>query len=262
MAERDDAIRASFSVPAKGYDLLIGRYLPSLAPALADAAGVGTGARALDVGCGPGGLTAELVARLGPENVAAIDPSTPFVEGCRERNPGADVRVGVAEDLPFADGSFDVTLACLVVPFMTDASAGIREMVRVTKPGGVVAACMWNYDRMPLINTFFRAAAEIDPAQAAEARRLGTQQGEIAGLLSDAGLTAVQESELAATAGYTGFDDWWSPMPLGVGPPGAFHQSLNEGQRETLHDRCFELLGRPAAPFRVTAHAWCATATV
>ena len=262
MAGDADAIRASFSVPASGYDLLIGRYLPTLAPAFANAAAVRTGMTALDVGCGPGGLTAELIARVGAERVAAIDPSEPFVDACRMSNPGADVRVGVAEQLPFADDSFDAALACLVVAFMSDATAGIREMARVTKPGGVVAACFWNYERMPLINTFFRAAAEIDPGQESEARRLGTQQGQIAALLGQAGLTDIRESELAATAHYTGFDDWWSPMPLGVGPPGVFYRSIDAAGREVLRARCFELLGRPSGAFDLTAYAWCACGTV
>ncbi len=262
MAADDDVIRASFAVPAQGYDRLIGRYLPTLAPAFADAAGVRAGARVLDVGCGPGGLTTELVARVGAVNVAAIDPSGPFVDGCRQRNPGVDVRIGMAEELPFGDASFDVTLACLVIPFMSDAAAGLLEMVRVTRPGGVVAACMWNYDRMPLLKTFFDAAEEIDPDQRFEAGRLGMQQGEIAGLLARAGLTGVQESALAATTEYLDFDDWWSPMPLGVGPPGAFYRSLGQGQQEILRARCFAMLGRPDAPFGATAHAWCATGRV
>ena len=262
MADDAEAIRASFSVPAKGYDLLIGRYLPTLAPAFADEADVHAGMAALDVGCGPGGLTAELVARVGADRVAAIDPSEPFVQACRMANPGADVRVGVAERLPFADASFDAALACLVVAFMSDAPSGIREMVRVTRPGGVVAACFWNYERMPLIKTYFSAAAEIDPGQESEARRLGTRRGEIAALLGEAGLTDIRESELAATAHYSGFDDWWSPMPLGVGPPGVFYRSIDAASREVLRARCFELLGRPSGAFDLTARAWCARGTV
>ena len=262
MVEDADVMRASFSVPARGYDLLIGRYLPTLAPAFAREAGVSTGMTALDVGCGPGGLTAELIARVGADRVSAIDPSEPFVEACRKANPGADVRVGVAERLPFADASFDAALACLVVGFMSDATVGIREMARVTKPGGVVAACFWNYERMPLINTFFGAAAEIDPGQESEASRLGTRRGQIAALLDDGGLTDIRESELAATAHYSGFDDWWSPMPLGVGPPGIFYRSIDAASREVLRARCSELLGRPSGAFDLTAHAWCARGTV
>jgi ubiquinone/menaquinone biosynthesis C-methylase UbiE len=262
MAADSDAIRTSFVVPSQGYDLLIGRYLPTLAPAFIATVGFQNGMRALDVGCGPGGLTTELSARLGADSVTAIDPSEPFVMACRARNPDVDVRLGVAERLPFDDACFDATLACLVVGFMTDAAEGVREMARVTRPGGIVAACFWNYAQMPLINTFFTAAAEIDPAEMAEARRLGTREGEIASLLEGAGLTDIEEREITATAAYTGFDDWWSPIPLGVGPPGAFYRSINDKNRETLRNRCFDLLSRPSGPFSMTAHAWRASGSV
>ena len=129
----------------------------------ADAAGIGGGMRVLDVGCGPGGLTRELARRAGAAAVAAIDPSPPFVLACRERNPGVDVRIGVAEQLPFDDGEFDAALASLVVGFMTDAHAGVVEMARVTRPGGTVAACFWDPGRMPALGIFWAAAASVDP---------------------------------------------------------------------------------------------------
>src|SRR4051812_47960050 len=122
----------------------MGRYTRTLAPALTDAAGIAPGMRVLDVGCGPGGLTDVLAARVGAANVAAIDPAPQFAAACRERHPGADVRVGAAEELPWPDGAFDATLASLVVAFMSDADQGVREMARVTRPGGTVAACMWD----------------------------------------------------------------------------------------------------------------------
>ena len=259
MTGADGRVQASFEVPAHGYDLLIGRYLPTLAPAFADFAGVSAGRRALDIGCGPGGLTTELVRRLGADQVGAIDPSAPFADACRVRNRGVDVRVGVAEHLPFDDRSFDVSLACLVVGFMTDAVAGVREMVRVTTSGGTVAVCFWNYPEMPTLDAFFSAAATIDPAQAAERSRLGTSAGELPALLQQAGgLVDIEQSTITATARYTDFDDWWSPFPLGVGPPGAFHQSLTSAQQTVLRDRCFELLGRPSGGFSLTAQAWAA----
>ena len=146
--------RRLFDVAAEGYDRLMGRYLPSLGPAFADAAGVASGQHALDVGCGPGGLTTVLSDRLGPEAVSAIDPSPPFVAACRRRHPEVDVREGVAEELPFPSDSFDVTLACLVVGFMTDPARGVQEMRRVTRPGGTVALCFWHLERMPLLATF------------------------------------------------------------------------------------------------------------
>ena len=133
-----------FTAPAEHYDRFMGRYVPPLAVALADAAGVQAGMRALDVGCGPGGLTRELASRLGADHVAAIDPAEQFADACRARNPGADVRVGGAEELPWGDGEFDAALSSLVIAFMRDADAGAREMARVTRPGGVVAECMWD----------------------------------------------------------------------------------------------------------------------
>jgi len=134
----------TFNVAAEAYDRFMGRYSVHLSPQMADLAQVRTGQRVLDVGCGPGALTAELVARLGPVSVTAVDPSPPFVEAARTRNPGARVEEASAEQLPFADGEFDAALAQLVVHFMADPVAGLAEMARVTRPGGAVAACVWN----------------------------------------------------------------------------------------------------------------------
>src|SRR5215218_3639624 len=131
------------------YGRFVGRYAPSLSAALIDAVGVEPDSGVLDVGCGPGGLAAALAEIVGQENVAAVDPSQPFVSVCRARLPTADVRVAAAEELPFADDSFDAAFAQLVVNFMTDAERGVGEMKRVVRPGGAVAACTWDYgDRM------------------------------------------------------------------------------------------------------------------
>ena len=117
----------SLDVAADAYDRFMGRYSQHLAPQLADLAGLSAGQKVLDVGCGPGALTAELVRRLGPGSVAAVDPSAPFVEAAQARNPGADVRMAVAEQLPFAGGAFDAALAQLVVQFMADPVAGLAD---------------------------------------------------------------------------------------------------------------------------------------
>ena len=261
MDDETGRTRAAFDVPAVAYDKLIGRYLGTLAPAFADAAGVVDDHRVLDVGCGPGGLTRELVRRSGAARVAAIDPSEPFVRACADANPGVDVRRGVAEQLPFDDSSFDVTMACLVVGFMTDAVAGVREMARVTKPGGTVAACFWNYAKMPLLDTLFSAAALIDPAQSAEQTRLGTRDGDLVRVLEAAGVSGVRQDVVSATAQYSGFDDWWSPVPLGVGPMGVLSQRLDQDQRDRWRTTAREMLGEGDAPFRLTAQAWCAVGT-
>src|SRR3954447_10387562 len=161
----------------------MGRYLATLGPAFLDAAGVRGGMRLLDVGCGPGGLTRELVARTGDAGlVAAIDPSPQFAAACRERFPGADVRDGGAEQLPWEDGTFDAALASLVIAFMVDPDAGVREMARVTRPGGTVALCMWDVPGggMTMLSTFWAAAKAIDPDAVGEHVRPGMKDGDIA----------------------------------------------------------------------------------
>ncbi len=250
-----------FAVPAESYDRMMGRYLPTLAPAFADAAGIAAGMRLLDVGCGPGGLTTELVRRTGPDNVAAIDPSPSFVRACRERNPGVDVRQGVAEELPFADGSFDAALASLVVGFMTDPVAGCREMARVSKAGGTVASAFWDTARMPAVRIFWAAAATVDPSAGADLRRPGRGEGELAGYLRDAGLVDVRDGTLEASTDYADFDDWWSGWTLGVGPIGAYFRTLDEQARDTIRAESLQLLGTPTAGFTLTAIAWFARAT-
>jgi len=129
----------SFEVQADAYARFMGRYSDPLAVQFAAAAGVTAGRRAVDVGCGTGALTAELADRIGAENVSAVDPSAPLLAAVRDRFPLVDVQQGTAERMPFRDGEFDFTLAQLVVHFMADPVAGLRDMARVTRPGGVVA---------------------------------------------------------------------------------------------------------------------------
>src|SRR5262249_13435030 len=169
----------TFAVQAELYDRFMGRYSTPLAPKLADCAGVRAGQRVLDVGCGPGALTEELVARLGPESVAAVDPSEPFVAAARERHPGVDVQQAGAEELPFPDAAFDAALAQLVIHFMADAPAGVAEMKRVTRDGGVVAACVWDHGggHGPL-SLFWEAARELEPDTDDESRLLGASEGD------------------------------------------------------------------------------------
>ena len=154
-----------FAAPAEHYDRFMGRYAPTLAEALADFAGVGARMRVVDVGCGPGGLTRELVARVGAANVAAIDPAPQFAAACRARYPGADVREGIAEALPWPEAEFDAALSSLVIGFMRNPDQGVREMARVTRPGGVVAGCMWDIagGGMTMLRLFWTAVREVDP---------------------------------------------------------------------------------------------------
>jgi ubiquinone/menaquinone biosynthesis C-methylase UbiE len=253
-----------FTAPAEHYDRFMGRYVPTLAVALADAAGVGAGMRAVDVGCGPGGLTRELAARLGADHVAAIDPAEQFADACRARNPGADVRVGVAEALPFDDDAFDVALSSLVIGFMRDADAGAREMARVTRPGGVVAECMWDIPGggMTMLSSFWRAVRTVDPATEGEQARVGMREGEIAHVLARAGLHEVQDGTLVTGAHYEDFDDFWEPFTFAVGPAGGYLSKQPPDRQDAIRRECFSLLGEPSGPFDLDARAWYARGTV
>jgi SAM-dependent methyltransferase len=247
----------SFAVGADAYDRFMGRYSAPLAPQLADLAAISAGWRALDVGCGPGALTAELVERLGPDAVSAVDPSEPFVAAARERHPGVDVRQASAERLPYADGEFDAALAQLVVHFMADPVAGLGEMARVTRKDGVVAACVWDHGggRGPL-SLFWAAAHEVDAAVEDESRRAGAREGELARLFEAAGLHEIEESELSVSVEHPSFEEWWEPYTLGVGPAGAYAAGLDPEQQAALRERCRKLLPEP--PFVLTVVAWSA----
>lgn len=245
----------SFAVGAAEYDRFMGRYSTGLAPQLADLAGVAFGHRVLDVGCGPGALTGELVRRLVPAAVAAVDPSESFVAAARERYPGVDVQQAAAEDLPFKDGTFDASLAQLVVHFMTDPVAGLGEMRRVTRPGGVVAACVWDFagGRGPL-SPFWTAACDLDPEAEDESGRAGARQGHLAELFRAAGLREVEETSISVAAKHATFEDWWEPFTLGVGPAGSYFASLDPDHQTRLWDRTRSLL--PDPPFLLESAAW------
>jgi SAM-dependent methyltransferase len=243
----------SFEVSAEAYGRFMGRYSEPLATRFADLAGIGPGQRVLDVGCGPGALTAELVRRA--EAVSAVDPSASFAAAARIRLPGIDITQASAEHLPFPDAAFDAALAQLVVHFMADPAAGLREMRRVTRPGGVVAACVWDHagDRGPLA-AFWRAVRELDPGAGDESNLPGVREGDLARIFVQAGLAGPQVTTLTVRVRHTSFEQWWEPFTLGVGPAGGHVASLTPGQRAALRDRCRRLL--PAPPFDVTAAAW------
>jgi SAM-dependent methyltransferase len=254
---------ATFRTPAEAYDRHIGRYGRELARALIRAAGVQPGQRALDVGCGPGALASELAALLGAEQVAAVDPSDPFAEACRRRQPGVSVEVAAAEALPFEDGLFDHALSQLVINFMTDPAAGVREMSRVTRAGGTVSAAVWDYAaEMTLLRRFWDAAVTLDPSAADldEGRIMPfCTPEELGGLWSAAGLADVHVRSVNVSADYEGFEDLWQPLELGVGPSGAYAKSLSSERRTAFKQELRRRLDVGDEPFRLTARAWVAT---
>jgi SAM-dependent methyltransferase len=249
-----------FDVAADAYDRYMGRYSILLAPLLADLAEVRAGQRVLDVGCGPGALTGELVRRVGAEHVAAVDPSAPFVEAARVRSPGVDVRQASAEALPFPDDSFDAALAQLVVHFMTDPVAGIGEMARVVRHGGAIAACVWDFaSGTGPLSVFWAAAHEIEPDVVDESKLPGAREGHLVELFEAAGLTDVRPAELVVSLEHPSFEAWWQPFTAGVGPAGAFVQRLDPARRDELRDACRARLSD--GPFTITARAWAARGT-
>jgi ubiquinone/menaquinone biosynthesis C-methylase UbiE len=247
----------SFDVAATAYDRFMGRYSVLLSPQLADLAGVRAGQRVLDVGCGPGALTAELVSRTSAANVAAVDPSASFVDAARARYPGVDVRQASAERLPYADDAFDAALAQLVVHFMTEPVRGIAEMARVVRPGGVVAACVWDHagSKGPL-SLFWEAARSMDPSVADESHQPGVREGHLTSLFRQAVLHDVASSVLSADLEHPTFEDWWQPFTEGVGPAGVYVAGLSPNRRTDLRERCRAAL--PEGPVTVVARAWAA----
>jgi ubiquinone/menaquinone biosynthesis C-methylase UbiE len=256
----------TFRSPAEAYDRFVGRYATALGSALTEFAGVEPGTRALDVGCGPGALTAVLVERLGAGSVAAAEPSEPFAAACRARLPEVEVVSATAEALPFADGAFGVTLSQLVVNFMSDPEEGVREMARVTRPGGVVASCVWDYaGEMTLLRAFWDAAREVDPEAAAAVDEGAVmpwcREGELGELWRAAGLHDVRSDALVVSAAYADFEDLWSPLPTGIAPAGAFCKSLDEERRAALREAHRRRLRVGDGPFELTARAWAAAGT-
>lgn len=242
---------------AGSYARFMGRFSEPLAPLFADLVDVAPGSDVLDVGCGPGVLTEVLVQRYGADHVTAIDPTPGFVEAARQRLPGVDVRQGTAEDLPYEDGRFDATFAQLVVHFMADPVRGLAEMVRVTRPGGTVAACVWDHPglRGPL-TPFWSTVDELDPGGVAEASA-GSHEGDLVRRFEAAGLEDVRGGELHVTVHLESFEDWWAPYAEPAGSVGDYLATRTPEQVAELRAACLAKLGDE--PFDLTAWTWTAT---
>jgi len=254
----------SFQGTDRDYDAFMGRFSRRLAPLFADFAGVEAGSDVVDVGCGPGALTGELARRLGEAHVAAVDPTEQFAASTRARFPLAEVVQAPAESLPFAAGRFDAALAQLVVSFMSDADAGVAEMARVARPGGVVALCMWLGDaEMQLLAAANAAARLVAPDHPANRRARGYRTlDEGRELLERAGLEDVQTTVVEVTAEYDGFEDLAAPILAGAGPLAPLVTSLDDGGRERYRAALRQAVGDPVGSFSLTARAWAARGRV
>lgn len=245
---------------ADAYARFMGRFSEPLAPAFADLVDVPDHARVVDVGCGPGVLTAVLADRYGPERVDAIDPTPGFVEAARDRLPGVDVRQGSAEELPYADAAYAAAFAQLVVHFMRDPARGLAEMARVTSHGGTVAACVWDHPggRGPL-TPFWSAVEDLDPGGVAEASA-GSHEGDLEKLLAQAGLTDVRGGELSVTVPMASFAEWWAPYEKPAGSVGDYLATRSPDEVQALREHCRARLGD--GPFDLTAVTWVAIGRV
>ena len=252
-----------FAVSA-GYERFMGRWSRLLAPPYIAFAGVKNGDRVLDVGTGTGSLAAALEASLPASEIVGVDPSEAFIAYAREnaKSPRVHFEVGDAQALKFKDGSFDNTLALLVMNFIPDHNKAVAEMRRVTRAQGTVSACVWDYDSgMQMLRFFWDEAVALDPAvEPKDERHMKfSREGQLGDLWSRAGLINITEEPLMIDQAYSSFNDYWEPFTNGAGPGGAYVVSLSEDRRQQLEARMRKrLLGdRQDGPFTLRARAWC-----
>jgi SAM-dependent methyltransferase len=251
------------------YELFMGRWGTRLAPLFVTFAEIRDGDHVLDVGAGTGAVALTIEATKASSQVVGIDPSAGLLEYGRRRAKSARVRfeVGDAQSLRFENGAFDKTVAQLVMNFIPDHEKALLEMVRVTRPGGVVSACVWDYGAgMQMLRFFWDEAVALDPAAAVKDERNMklSQRGELGDLWRKAGLSAVEESQLSFEQRFASFDDYWVPFLKGAGPGGEYVQSLRAAQRDLLTARLRARLSKGASDgsFSLDATANCVRGVV
>jgi len=252
-----------FSMSA-GYERFMGRWSRLLAPAYIAFVGVKDGDRVLDVGTGTGALASTLEASMTSSEVVGIDPSEGFIGYAKKNAKSGRVRfeVGDAQALRYKDASFDQTMALLVMNFVPDHNKAIGEMRRVTRPQGVVSACVWDYNAgMEMLRFFWDEVVALDPAMAPKDERNMklSREGHLGELWKKVGLVNVQERPLVIEQAFASFDDYWGPFLKGAGPGGAYVVSLADERRRQLEARMRKrLLGdREDGAFVLKARAWC-----
>lgn len=251
---------------AAAYERFMGRWSVLLAPRFLDAARLGAPRAVLDVGTGTGNL-ARAVAHRWPEcEVLGVDPSPAFITAAREHPAGGGrvrFELGDALDLPLPDRSVDAALALLVLTFVPDAERAVAEMARVTRPGGVLAAVLWDYGRgMSMVRVLWDAAARLDPTVAGQDEGVVplARPGGLADLWRRTGVDGVEDGALEVTRRFASFDDYWMPFLGGQGPAGAYVAGLPDAGRAALRAAVADELG--PGPFELTSRAWWVRGTV
>ncbi|MCK3776377.1 class I SAM-dependent methyltransferase [Ensifer sesbaniae] len=257
---------SSFNVQsADGYEQLMGRWSRQLAPLFIDFAGVADGERVLDVGCGTGSLTFALPHAANLSEIAAIDFSPVFVEAAIRRNtdPRIHIRQADACDLPFPESYFDRALALLVLHFVPEAGKAVAEMRRVVRPGGVVAAAVWDHlGGMSGMRMVLDTVAMLDEGAAQVRSRYCFQPmmrpGEMKQSFEAHGLVDVEQTSLLIRMDYRSFEDFWQPIAAGEGPLGKYVGSLDPGLRAKVDAavRAAYEAGQPDGPRSFTSVAW------
>ena len=224
---------------ASAYERYMGRWSRELAPLLVRFAGVRDGDVVADLGSGTGALSDAVAAAAPSSHIFGIDQSAPYIDFARARHPGDRVRfeVGDARRLPVADATFDRTLSLLILNFIPDPEQALMEMIRVTRPGGTIAAAVWDYgEGMEMLRFFWDEAVAINPDAARKDERHMPlcRNGELASLWRKHALQDVSGEALTIEARFSSFDDYWSPFLEKQGPAGAHVATLSAGDREQL----------------------------
>lgn len=244
---------------AASYEQFMGRLSRSLAPTFLRFAAIGDASKVLDVGSGTGSL-AECVALAYPAcSIVGIDPSAEYVAFSSAKSPTGRLRyeVGDALHLESHVGTFDAAVSQLVFNFISQPEQALIQLCRVVRPGGVIAAAVWDYGGgMEVLREFWDAAAALDPGASAldEKHMPLCRQGELAALWQRAGLKEVNETCLEIDVRFDSYADYWRPFLLGQGPAGSYVKRLAASQVEALAAELERRL--PSAPFTLSAKSW------
>ena len=254
---------------SEAYEWFMGRWSRRLAPLLVTFASIAEQDAELDVGSGTGALAFAIADAAPSARITGIDPSSAYVHHAQAQSSSDRVRfkVGDAQALEFSNATFDKTVSLLVMNFIPDPAKALREMIRVTRSGGVVAAAVWDYgDGMEMLRVFWDEAVALDPAIAARDERHMPlcRRGELAALWRASGLRDVEERPITIEMTFTSFDDYWRPFLGGQGPAGAYARSLAEPQRASLETRLRRrLLGSGKdGPIKLNGRVWAVKGTV
>ena len=249
---------------AQAYERFMGRWSSALAPQFVDFTGLPDTGQVLDVGSGTGALTFSIARLRAHCQVTGVDPSEQYVGYATSRNPFPDrvaFRVGDGQELVFADATFENTLSLLVFNFIPDTKRALREVGRVTRPGGCVSAAVWDYgEGMRMLRVFWDAARTIDAAAQKfdESHMPLCRAGELGEFWKQGGLERVEERPLSMAMQFQSFADFWDPFLLGQGPAGTYLRNVDGDRRQALRGEVKRILGLKAedVPFSIPARAW------